>query len=320
MKYSIISLLLLSMVSLNLFSQNISVNAKIDSTIIVIGAQTRLTFEVTQSKNQKVALPVFSDTIIGALEIVESLKADTVKADGDNILVKKSYIVTSFEDSLLYIPPYPIVSNSDTFWTKSLSLKVVQPFQIDTATHQIADIKNVMEPPFNWKALIKLILLIILIIITIVLIYILVRKFIYKKPIFNDTAPEVILAPHILALNELERIRNEKAWMNNRAKNYHTELTDVLRVYIEKTFDIPCMEMTSEEIVEHLNHLRFENKTAYTALKQILNLADLVKFAKWEATIPEHEVSLTNAIVFVNETKIEEEVINPNEEGKKEQE
>lgn len=74
MKYSIISLLLLSMVSLNLFSQNISVNAKIDSTIIVIGAQTKLTFEVTQSKNQKVALPVFSDTIIGALEIVELLK------------------------------------------------------------------------------------------------------------------------------------------------------------------------------------------------------------------------------------------------------
>lgn len=300
-------------------SQNITVDAKIDTSLIVIGGQTILTFELTQKKNQKVLLPQFNDTITGAIEIVESPKADTTASDADNILIKKRYVVTSFEDSLLYIPPYPFVSNGDTVWTRSLSLKVVQPFQIDTASNQIADIKQVMDPPINWKAILRIALVVILVLIVLIVIYFLVRKYIFKKPIFESAAPEVILPSYVVALNQLEKIRGEKAWLNNRAKEYHTELTDVLRTYIEKTFDVPCMEMTSEEIISYLNHLRFENKKAYTSLTQILKLADLVKFAKWEATSAEHELSLANAIEFVNETKIEEEqVITTDEESEKE--
>lgn len=302
-------------------SQNITVDAKIDTSLIVIGAQTTLTFELTQKKNQKVLFPQFNDTITGALEIVESPKADTTASDADNILIRKRYVVTSFNDSLLYIPPYPFVQGEDTVWTRSLSLKVVQPFQIDTTSNQIADIKQVMDPPINWKAILRIALMVILVLIVLIVVYFLVRKYIFKKPIFESEAPEVILPSYVVALNQLEKIRGEKAWLNNRAKEYHTELTDVLRTYIEKTFDVPCMEMTSEEIISNMNHLRFENKKAYTSLTQILKLADLVKFAKWEASSAEHEQSLANAIEFVNETKIEEEqVITTDEESDKEQE
>lgn len=302
-------------------SQNITVDAKIDTSLIVIGAQTTLTFELTQKKNQKVLFPQFNDTITGAIEIVESPKADTTASDADNILIRKRYVVTSFNDSLLYIPPYPFVQGEDTVWTRSLSLKVVQPFQIDTTSNQIADIKQVMDPPINWKAILRIALMVILVLIVLIVVYFLVRKYIFKKPIFESAAPEVILPSYVVALNQLEKIRGEKAWLNNRAKEYHTELTDVLRTYIEKTFDVPCMEMTSEEIISNMNHLRFENKKAYTSLTQILKLADLVKFAKWEATSAEHEQSLANAIEFVNETKIEEEqVITTDEESDKEQE
>jgi hypothetical protein len=56
-------------------------------------------------------------------------------------------MVTAFEDSLMYIPSYPFVNGNDTIWSKPLSLKVVQPFVIDTTSHQIADIKNVYTPP-----------------------------------------------------------------------------------------------------------------------------------------------------------------------------
>ena len=66
------------------------------------------------------------------------------------------------------------------------------------------------------------------------------------------------------------------------------------------------MEMTSDEIVAHLNHLKFESKQAYVALLQLLHLADLVKFAKWNPAPDEHELSLSNAFLFVDQTKIEE--------------
>ncbi len=293
----------------NLHAQNLTVGARIDSTVIVIGGQTALTFEINQKPGKKVIAPLFSDTIIGGIEIVEPLKADTTKADNGNILIKHRYVVTSFEDSLLYIPHYPFVMDGDTVWSKSLSLKVVQPFQIDTASNQIADIKPVMDPPFNWKAFWRIAAIVLLILIIGVLMYILIRKLIQKKPIFENATPEPVLPPYVVALAELDRIRNEKAWQQNRTKQFHTDITDVLRVYIEKVYDVPCMEMTSEEIISNLNHLKFENKTVYSALQQILKLADLVKFAKWDATPDEHEMSLANAYLFLNETNINEEPI-----------
>lgn len=291
----------------NLHAQNLTVEARIDSTVIMIGGQTALTFQINQQPGQKVIAPVFSDTIIGGIDIVEAPKADTIKADNGNILVNQRYVITSFEDSLLYIPPYPFVLNGDTVWSKSLSLKVVQPFQIDTASNQIADIKQVMNPRFNWEAVLRIALIVLLIVIICVLLFFVIRRLIQKKPIFESAVVEPELPAYVIALNQLDKIRQEKAWQQNRTKQYHTEVTDTLRVYIEKTYDVPCMEMTSEEIVSNLNHLRFENKTAYTALLQILRLADLVKFAKWEASPDEHELSLTNAYLFVNETKIVEE-------------
>ena len=66
--------------------------------------------------------------------------------------------------------------------------------------------------------------------------------------------------------------------------------------------------MTSDEIISHLNHLKFESSSAYKALIQILQLADLVKFAKWNPLPDEHELSLSNSFLFVEQTKIDEQV------------
>jgi hypothetical protein len=116
-------------------AQKITVNAKIDSTMIWIGNQAHLTYEVSQQPNQKVIMPVFIDSIPGGLELVESGKIDTAKSPDGHLLVTQRYLVTAFKDSLLYIPAFPFVLNGDTVWSKSLSLKVVQPFKIDTAYH-----------------------------------------------------------------------------------------------------------------------------------------------------------------------------------------
>ena len=138
-----------------------------------------------------------------------------------------------------------------------------------------------------------------------------------KKPVFESANKEPEIAPHILALNELDRIKNEKLWQQGRSKEFHTQLTDVLRIYIEKVFDINSMEMTSEEILMNLKTMQNEQKSAYSGLKQILQLADLVKFAKWNALPDENELSLMNAFLFVNQTKMEE--VKPLEDLKKQE-
>jgi len=143
------------------------------------------------------------------------------------------------------------------------------------------------------------------------------RKYKKDKPVFENKIQEQLLPPYVVALNQLDKIKQAKPWQQGRSKEYHTDLTDVIREYIERVFLIKSMEMTSEEILDQLNILRKEEKSAYIGLKQILQLADLVKFAKWNPTPDEHELSLRNAYLFVNLTKVEEvkplEVINKEE-------
>jgi hypothetical protein len=184
-------------------------------------------------------------------------------------------------------------------------LKVVQPFKIDTASNSIADIKPVFKPKFDWLGLLKIAFFILLIIAFLVIGYVLIRKYWQKKPIF-ESAPAPVLPPYVIALNHLDRIKSEKLWQQGRLKEYHTDLTDVVRIYIENVFSINSMEMTSDEILDHLTDLRKQEKTAYLGLKQILQLADLVKFAKWNPNLEEHELSLRNAYLFINLTKVEE--------------
>jgi hypothetical protein len=300
-----------------LCAQKITVNARLDSTVIWIGSQTHLTFQVSQQPKQKVLMPIFSDSIVGGLETVEPVKTDTVKSPDGQLLVSQHYVVTSFKDSLIYIPPFPFVINGDTVWSKSLSLKVVQPFKIDTASHKIADIKPVLNSKFDWAGFLLRVLLGFVILGLLVVLYVLYQKYFKKKPVLNEKEIRLLLPADVVALNQLDKIKQEKSWQQGRVKEYHTELTDVIREYVERIFNINSMEMTSEEILDHLRVLKVEKKSAYLNLKQILNLADLVKFAKWNAMPEEHELSLQNAYLFINQTKVEE--VKPIEEIKNEE-
>jgi hypothetical protein len=306
-KFLLLFLLVISFAHVDLWAQKITVNARLDSTVIWIGSQTRLTFEVSQQPKQKVIMPLFSDSIIGGLETVEPVKTDTVKSPDGHLIISQHYVVTSFKDSLLYIPPFPFVLDGDTVWSKSLSLKVVQPFKIDTASHKIADIKTVFTPKFDWKDFMLKVFFVLVILALLVLAYVIYTKYFKKKPVLNEKEIKLLLPAHVVALNQLDKIKQEKPWQQGRSKEFHTELTDVIREYIERVFNVNSLEMTSEEILEHLRMLRVEQKSTYLSLQQILRLADLVKFAKWNAMPDEHELSLQNAYLFINQTKVEDD-------------
>jgi hypothetical protein len=290
-----------------IFAQQVTVNASIDSIQIWIGQQTKLNFVYSQQPGQFVQTPIFSDAIVKGLEIVDRLKSDTVKAADGHLDITQSYVITSFEDTLLLIPPFPFVSGEDTIWSKDLSLKIIQPFVIDTTNIQVADIKDVFKPQFSLKYFLKKLLpWLIGALLLAALVYLLVILLKRRKVVTTEEV-KTNIPPYELAISKLEKIRQEKLWQQSKHKEYHSELTDVLREYIEEVFEIPAMEMTSDEILTQLNFLRIEKKAVYQKLQQILHLADLIKFAKWNVGPDEHELSLNNAFVFVNETRIEEE-------------
>jgi hypothetical protein len=242
------------------------------------------------------------------LEIIGRVRMDsTFSADG-YLQVRHRYVVTAFQDSLFFIPAFPFVVAGDTTWSHPLALRVLQPFYINPESNEIADIKSNFEVSRYWGRIIRIVLWVVLIWLALALIIYLIMKYGLKKPAFDNENQETAIPSYVEALSGLDKIKDEKSWQQGRLKEYYTELTDVIRVYLGKVFEINATEMTSEEILETLRYIRREHKEAYEQLQKILQVSDLVKFAKWIPTSDESEKSLKDAYAFVEQTKPEEKV------------
>ena len=288
-------------VSLLAKSQDFSVQAAIDSTIILIGEQTKIRFEIAQNKNAHIETPLFGDEIVEGIDVVRRLKPDTIALGNERIQVNIDYIVTSFDSALYYIPPFKFVSGKDTVLSNPLSL-MVYTIPVDTE-EEFLDIKPIYKAPFNWKEFLFWLGIGLLILVGLFLIYAFIQRVFFKKNVFISIKSKEIIPPHILAVRELDRIRNEKLWQQSRIYEYHTQLTDVLRLYIEQRFDINAIEMTTNEIMSFISLEKTIERTVSEKLREILELADLVKFAKFMPAISDNERSLKNAYTFVEQTK-----------------
>ncbi|MDD7528852.1 MAG: hypothetical protein PUK04_05255 [Bacteroidales bacterium] len=284
-------------------AQPTTVSATMDSTILLVGEQTRLTFTVAQMRGRQVCAPVFPDTIVSGLEIVERLPLDTQLADDGLLLVSQSYVLTSFDSALYFIDAQPFVDGADTLYSNPLSLKVVS-IPVDTAQHAIADIKPVYAPPFDWP-LFWLIVLITLGVVVLAVIGFFVYRYVkrHAAPSAEGAEPQDLRPAHEIALERLDVIKAEKLWQQNRAKEYHTQLTDVVRDYIARRFGICAVEQTSAEILAGIQPELSGQKTVYADLKTLLTTSDLVKFAKYKPLVSEDEKSLALAYQFVEATK-----------------
>ena len=130
----------------------------------------------------------------------------------------------------------------------------------------------------------------------------------YNKPIIRIIKIKPKLPSHITALNRIEEIKGDKSLrLEGNTKEYYTQLTDTLREYMRDRYGFNATEMTTSEIVGHL--LKIQDKESIKDLKEILQVADLVKFAKLHPSINENDRNMANAIEFVNETKNIEEVL-----------
>jgi hypothetical protein len=289
----------------NVYAQQFTVKASIDSTLILIGKQSHLSFEIAQPKNARVQFPLFSDTVITGVNILGKPRMDTIDLGHERIQVKQTYTITSFDTALYYIPSFKLVAGRDTFKTNPLSIKVIT-YNVDTAKQSIYDIKKIYSAPFNWKMVFLIVLIILLIIIVLAAVVYVIWKYILKKPIPFIEKLMTPLLPYQKALKELDHISSQKLWQHGREKEFYTRLTEVIRVYIEARFNIQALEMTSAEILDEAQMIQTEYPAAYDSLRKLLQVSDLAKFAQWHPLAEENELSLNICYLFVNQTKLEE--------------
>ncbi len=286
------------------------VSAAIDSTTLFIGDQTDLHLRATCEAGEQVQMPVLAEQLVDGIEIVDRTIVDTTTLQDGRVQYNQYLTLTSFQDSLFYIEPLAFVSGDDTVWSESLMLNVVQPFEMDSTDMAITDIKGIYKAPIWWWGILRWVLLALAIAGVGVGGYYFIT---YLRNRFGDASatdvPTEPLRPaEEVALEKLDAIREQKIWQSGQVKEYHTQLTDVVREYIARRFEVSSTEQTSDETLRAMRGLLSDKKELYEDLRKMLTLADLVKFAKWTTTPDENELSLRSAYAFVKETTpIEEE-------------
>ncbi|MHC1704590.1 MAG: hypothetical protein AB9846_11830 [Tenuifilaceae bacterium] len=314
MRIKILSILIFFSVSV--FSQESEIDSKIthSSTLskgtIVIGDQVQYNISVIIPNNYKVTFPSYSDSLMKGVELVRSPLLEEVKRKDDKKEFVMKMIITSFDSGSYELPSAAIAvsdeSKTDTIKTNPLWL-TVNTIPRDTTLKDIYDIKAPIKEPLTFAEVAPWAFGGILLAAIIFLLVIYIRRRKQNKPFSFIQKP--IDPPHVIALRELEKIRHEKLWVTENHKQYYTRLIDVIRVYIEGRYGIMAMEQTTDEILDELKLVGFNDKELFISLDETLSLADLVKFAKYTPVISDNEQSLKFAFNFVEKTKQEVEIV-----------
>lgn len=285
----------------------ISVRTSIEPSEILIGEQASLKIELTQDKDDKVSWPQFSDTIATNVSIIEKLATDTISLPDNRISITSEYLVSSYDSGFYYIPEFVFETTSQKVTSNPVGL-TVNTVQVNEQTDDIHAEKEIMSAPFSWIELAQWSGIGLAIILIIAIIVLLLMRFVFKKKVtIIPEEPEVILPAHVVALEKLEQIKTEKIWQQGQIKQFYTQLTDVIREYLSRAYSINAMEMTTDEIValvkknKDLDEIRI-------VLKEMLELSDLVKFAKFIPLENENEKAVLDAFMIVEKTTKEPEV------------
>ncbi len=322
LKTKIGSFLVLILLATSANAQRIKATATIDSTNILLGDQVKLFLEIDHPKSVEITFPNVPDTLIEFVEVLDRSAIDTFEMDDETFQKQiQSFLITSFDSGSYRIPPFwfkiDLDGRIDSIPSNAVTLNVYS-MAIDT-TRGPTDIKYPYDAPVTLKEVIPYILGIILIAAILFFVFYAIKRRKNNQPIF--VLPKKPKEPaHIIALRELDRIKNEKIWQQGKTKQYYSEVTETLRKYIEDLFEIPAMEQTSDETIESFRRQKglLKDKT-FKNLSQILKLADLVKFAKYQTSPDDDNMTLVNAYFFINDTKPEEKKPETSEETKDEE-
>ena len=298
-RFGIVILILFTLPSLG---QEVKVNAKLDTTQILIGDQVNLWFMLEHPEGLKVDFPLAGDSIAGKIEVLSASKPDTVSKMNRIWKIRQRLVVTSFDTGFYVIPRFTFRfrDNNDSVQSNALPLQVFG-MPVDT-TKGITDIKL----PYEIKVTVTEVLpyiIVGLLLLTIIILYVrYLRKKKQGSEMIEKPAPPPIPA-HLIALEQLDELVREKLWQQGKIKLYYSRLTDIIRQYIELRFKVPAMEQTTEDIIRDFTRDGLIKEGIRNELKALLELADLVKFAKWFPVTEEHEASQQSAYDFILRTK-----------------
>ena len=293
------------------YSQNSSsVKAEIDTTQIKIGEQIQYKITVETDSLNLVHFP--ENQTFSPLEMVEALKVDTTK-NNDRVTLQRIYALTQFDSGTYVIPQQRIAINEDPFLTDSFKIAVADVV-VDTTKQKLYDIKPLVKVERSYAQIWKWFLGVLIVLL---IIGALVYWFFFRSKPLTEEEKVALLPPYDRAILQLKELENSRYLIQDEYKKYYSELTNIVRSYLEEEVHVSALESTTDQLIERLEllkdagELQLEDGTL-DQFKKVLQTADLVKFAKSkpEMTLAEQDRKSVEFIVV----KTNEALPEPDEE------
>lgn len=295
---------LLFILSIELSAQSISVLASVDSSDYLVGDYINYTLDIRAEKNIQIVTPSFRDSL-KKVEIIKELPSISEEEDG----VKSTtfgYVISFYDSASVTIPPIAVRYKAQGSDEEKVVISNPVNFTVHTVTvepqSEIKDVKGPLTIPLDWK----FILLIVLIVLTMAAVAYYLYKRYKKKKAEQPVKKRIIKIPaHVRALSALDKLESEQLWQKGKVKEYHSNITGIIRGYFEERFNLPALELTTSEQMQQLKMVpSAENILNIT--NEFLNNADLVKFAKFIPLPSVNEEMMKQAKDIVTKTILKE--------------
>ncbi len=277
----------------------VSFECRVDSNKMLIGDQRSLYLQLSPAS----VTPGPVDFSAWESEGVEILDNQSWSQTTNGFEQQLTFSV--FDTGYVVLPPLVLQIAGDSIYSNDLALEV-QGIMLDSTG--LAPIKPILKEPLRLGDF--------LIYIIIFLVGLLIIGLVFLRRKYKAVPEEIVeipLPPHQIAMMALENLKGKKLWQQGKIKDYQSELTHIIREYLENRFKIKALESTTGEIIADLGK-EDQVKGWLDQLSQILNMADLIKFAKAKPELGVHEQFMQMAESFILETKEAEQSVQTEEE------
>lgn len=311
--YKKILLLLLSLACWTLLtaqpqsSTNVLARAELGNTQLTIGDKVELRVNISAPPGTQVGTGDWRSSnadgggLPTSLEVAEANPLNTI-AETPELLLEQRWTLQTFDTGYVFVPalayPYKLAGSNqmDTAYTEPL-LITIKGIPLNNES-ELMPINPIIKEGRNWQDFWPIYLGLLLLIGGLAL----WRWFKYKADSKVVPPPPPPKPAHVLALEALQELEQEKVWQSGQIKAYYSELSRILRVYLEGRFKIPAMESTTKQIARSLAAKSDFDPQQSGELSQLLQLSDLVKFAKAEPGEDLHQRGLERVRSFVQNT------------------
>jgi hypothetical protein len=275
-----------------------SVQAQVEPSTATLGDLITLSLRVTHPQALQIDAPAWAKSL-GTYEVFASTRLPS-ESNGDKAVDHFQAVLQNFTTGQQVLPGFEVAYHDPMgtvhlLKTPELSVMIAEVPPGPKDKGDIRGIKGVIGPtawsPWWWLLLAALLA---------AGVFALWRR---RRLALEGPPPPPPIPADVLALDKLQKLAQTDWLATGKIKDYYSAISDIVREYLENAFLISALERTTGELMRDLRKKTEIDSAHQLQLREMLDMADLVKFAKFRPEAAEAIETHAGAVKFVQETR-----------------